>query len=204
MVGFRRWLRILIPIQTNPKRIALGVSLGVLISFSPTIGFQIGLALVAASIFNASRVAAVTCVWITNPLTMGPIYAFTYMVGRPFWSASPDVGLSQLSQTISGGQHWSSIGAVFTAFRSIYSLGPGMFMPMLIGGLITGGVAGALCYLPAKSIASYGRKTMRRSSRPSRRGSILTTRSPLTRHRVETVKVLRSDGKRTSSRRRAA
>jgi hypothetical protein len=29
---------------------------------------------------------------------------------------------------------------------------------MLLGGLIMGAVAGSLCYFPAKSIASYGRK----------------------------------------------
>lgn len=168
-VQLRRWLRVLIPLHTSPRRIALGVSIGILIAFTPSIGFQMGLALVLASILSASRVAAVVCVWITNPLTMGPIFALTYAIGRPFWIASPEVGLSELSQTIGGGYSVFSIAAVFSGFQSIFSLGSQIVMPMLIGGLMTGVVVGGACYLPVKTITSSIQKQRRRRTRKARR-----------------------------------
>ncbi len=203
MVQLRRWLRVIFPLHSSPRRIALGVSIGVLIAFSPSIGFQMGLALVVASILNASRVAAVACVWVTNPLTMGPVFAFTYAVGRPFWFASPEVGLSELSQTIGGGYSPFSVGAVFNAFQSIYSLGAEMVMPMLIGGLIVGGVAGGLCYIPTKSIVSYSQRLLRRRSRTARRG-IVGSSNTSARHGVRPAAVHSSDAKSSRSRRRAA
>lgn len=203
VISLRRWLRVLFPMRSSPRRIALGVSLGVLIAFSPTIGFQMGLALVAASVLNVSRVAAVGSVWISNPLTMGPVFAFTYAVGRPFWFASDDVGLAQLSRTIEGDHSATSIGAVFNAFHSIYGLGTSVYMPMLIGGLVTGAVAGGLCYFPTRSIASYCLKTLRRWSRTSRRGSSRTG-TPLPRQGAGPVEVVRPGRPLTSSHRRAA
>jgi uncharacterized protein len=169
VVRLGRWFRVLFPIHSSPRRIALGVSIGVLIAFSPSIGFQMGLALVIASVFNASRLAAVGCVWITNPLTMGPVFAFTYAVGRPFWFGSLELSLSELSRTIGGGYSPVSVGAVFHAFESIYNLGAGVIVPMLIGGLIVGGVVGGLCYIPTKSIASSYQRAVRRRSRAVRR-----------------------------------
>lgn len=202
-VWLRRWLRVLIPLHTSPKRIALGISIGVLIAFTPSIGFQMGLALVLASILNASRVAAMASVWITNPLTMGPIFALTYAVGRPFWFSSPDVGLTELSQTIGGGYSVFSVGAVFSGFHSIFSMGSQIVIPMLIGGLITGAVVGGLCYLPAKTITSMIHKVRRRKTRKARRGTSGGTgyaSRPMAKHRAG-----RNTGANTSeSSRRAA
>jgi uncharacterized protein (DUF2062 family) len=199
LVGLRRLLQVLFPIQSSSSRIAMGVSIGVVIAFTPTIGFQMGLALVVASMFNASRLASVVCVWITNPLTMGPVYALAYAVGCPFWRGSSDVGLSQLSQTIGGGANPFSIGDVFSAFHSIYSLGTELYVPMFLGGLIMGAIAGSLCYFPSKSIVSYGRKSLRQRSRNSRRG--LSTQ---VRQDVGRVEADHSDANKASSHRRAA
>lgn len=164
-VRLRRWLRVLIPLHTSPRRIALGVSIGVLIAFTPSIGFQMGLALVLASILNASRVAAVLCVWITNPLTMGPVFALTYAVGRPFWFTSPDVGLVELSQSVGGSYGFLNFVAVFNGFQNIFGLGSQIVFPMLIGGLIVGAITGGLSYLPVITIASHIQKQRRRRKR---------------------------------------
>lgn len=191
------------PVHTNPRRIALGISIGLMIAFSPTIGFQMGLALVAASIFNASRVAAVLSVWVTNPLTMGPVFALTYAVGRPFWFTSPDVGLIELSQRIGGGQGMSGVGAVFNAFHSIYGLGTGLYIPMLLGGVIVGAVVCGVSYFPAKSIASYCQSSLRRRSRSVRRGSSSRAYQVSGQGQVPTSKAA-SGRHRDTSRRRAA
>lgn len=83
--------------KTSPRRISLGVSIGVFVAFTPSIGFPMGMALVIASILNASRLAAVACVWLTNLLTMGPVFAFTCLVDRPFWFSSHEVNRKVVS-----------------------------------------------------------------------------------------------------------
>ncbi len=158
------------PLQTSSKRIALGVSIGLFVAFLPTIGFQMGMALVIAWVLNASRPAAIACVWITNPLTMGWAYTLGYLVGRPFWSASHEVGLLELSQTIRGDHGGIGLASVFTAFQNMLSLGTEVFVPMLIGGTIVGAVAGFLGYYPALSVATHIQQLRRRRSRQSRRG----------------------------------
>ncbi len=167
--SLRRSLRVLFPIQLSSKKVALGVAIGVLVAFSPTIGFQMGLAMVIATILNASRLAAVSCVWITNPLTMGPVFAFTYQVGHPFWFSSPEVSISQMSQMISAGHSPYSIGAVFYGLQNMLGSGVGGVMPLLLGGLIIGSVAACLSYPLAWVAASSYLRSRRRRLRPSHR-----------------------------------
>lgn len=162
-------LRVLIPMHTSPNKIAMGVSVGLVVAFSPLVGFQMGLALVVATILNVSRVTAVATVWVTNPLTMGMIYALTYQIGRPFWFSSPEVAMSQLSETISGVHGPFSVGSVFHAFQSMFSLGLGLWMSMLIGGLIVGGVAACLSYPVVRLSASWYQRVHRRHHRSSRK-----------------------------------
>ena len=134
-----------------------------------------GMALVVAWVLNASRPAAMACVWVTNPWTMGPVYAIAYMVGRPFWFASHDVSLMQLSEAIHGGHSPYGVGAVFIAFQNVYTLGADLFMPMLIGGAILGAIVGFVGYYPTLSIASHIQSARRRGTRRSRRGTVHTS-----------------------------
>ncbi len=177
----------------------MGVSIGVCVAMLPTIGFQMGLALVIAWVLRASRPAAILSVWLTNPLTMGPVYAFTYMVGRPFWFAHPEVSYAELCQTIQGSHHGWDATAVFTAFQNMFSLGSGLYVPMLVGGTAVGLVGGLLVYYPAKAIVTYYQRNRRR--KPRRRASI-TQSTPCdvkTANRPETFRL--SHG---ASRRKAA
>ncbi|GAB4108837.1 MAG: DUF2062 domain-containing protein [Phycisphaeraceae bacterium] len=151
-------LRLIFPVHTSAKRIAFGVSLGMFAAFTPAIGFQMGLAWVLATVFNASRPAAMAAVWVTNPLTIGPAYALTYLVGRPFWFGSPDAGLLQLSLAIRGSEPSYGMDAIFTAFHNMYSLGPAMLIPLFIGGAITGLAAGFFSYYPTRWAVTWWQK----------------------------------------------
>lgn len=68
-------------VQDSPHRIALGVALGVFIGWTPTIPFQMAAALLVCWIFRANKAAGVPMVWVTNYVTMVPIYGFNYVVG---------------------------------------------------------------------------------------------------------------------------
>lgn len=163
-----RQARLIFPLHKSPKRIALGVSIGVAVAFLPAVGFQMGLAWVIGSVFNASRPAAMAAVWITNPWTAGPAYALMYMVGRPFWFGTHDVGFWELSRAIQGPGPSFGPGGILAVFQNMFGLGTGMLMPMLIGGLIVGTAAGFFCYFPVKWTAIWYQRIKRRRSGKSR------------------------------------
>jgi hypothetical protein len=75
--AYERFLKI----RGNPREIALGFALGLFIGMTPTIGFQIPIAVFVAALFKWNKISAAVAVWITNPLTAPLIYSFSYFVG---------------------------------------------------------------------------------------------------------------------------
>ena len=67
----------------NDKRaIAGGLSLGVFIALTPTIPFQMLLATGGAVMFRVNLPIALAACWITNPLTVLPIYMSAWKFGK--------------------------------------------------------------------------------------------------------------------------
>lgn len=64
----------------NRKSVSAAIAIGVFIAFIPMPG-QMLLAAALAIWCRVNLPVAVMSVWITNPLTMAPIYFFTYKVG---------------------------------------------------------------------------------------------------------------------------
>lgn len=64
----------------NRKRVAMGVALGLFIGLIP-FPMQMLIAVPLAILLRANLPFAVMCVWITNPLTVAPIYYFEYKIG---------------------------------------------------------------------------------------------------------------------------
>ncbi|MBT6276646.1 MAG: DUF2062 domain-containing protein [Chromatiales bacterium] len=64
----------------NRSSVTMGVAVGLLMAFVP-VPFQMVLAAGAAIIVGCNLPIAVAMVWITNPLTMGPIFYGSYRVG---------------------------------------------------------------------------------------------------------------------------
>lgn len=180
--------RLAFPFHTSPRRIALGVSIGLFVAFLPTIGFQMGLAFVIAWVLRASRPAAIACVWVTNPWNLGMVYAFTYMVGRPFWFTQPDVSYTELCQVIESNHAVPGAFVVFGAFQNMFSLGEGLFVPMLIGGITIGLIVGLFSYYPSMAIAVYCQRTLGRHKHGRRRthhraSATVRVQTTSTRHR---------------------
>lgn len=97
---FKRWLPDAADIKSRPALNFLGrflhdpnlfhlnrhsvsgaVSIGLLVAFIPTIG-QMPIAACLALLFRVNLPMAVALVWITNPLTMPPLYFICYELGR--------------------------------------------------------------------------------------------------------------------------
>jgi uncharacterized protein (DUF2062 family) len=75
------WLKFL-RLQGDPRRIALGMALGVFIGITPTVPFHTAAALSLAALLGVSPVTAFIGIQVGNPLTIGPIYILAYKVGQ--------------------------------------------------------------------------------------------------------------------------
>jgi|GEM_PF-623214 len=69
-------------VDDTPKRLALGISLGVFVAWTPTMGFHMFLAILIARMIGANAAITMPVVWITNPITFIPIYYGNYRVGE--------------------------------------------------------------------------------------------------------------------------
>ncbi len=133
----------------------MGVALGSFIAFTPLIGLQMLLAGLFATLMGASKKAAMLAVWISNPLTMGPIFALTYQLG--VWLGSPGFG----STMVEGHIRVPASSEVITPSTGMTLIagmqtGSGMIVPMLLGGAVLGLVAAVASYvLTHRGVKAY-------------------------------------------------
>ena len=69
-------------VDDTPHRIALGVAVGIFVTWTPTIGAQMLLTVLLSWLLRANMLVGVPFVWISNPLTVVPIYGPSYVLGR--------------------------------------------------------------------------------------------------------------------------
>jgi uncharacterized protein (DUF2062 family) len=173
-------LRWLVRLRGSPEAIGLGVAIGTFVAFTPTIGLQLVLSATLATLFSASRPAAMLMTVITSPPTIPPIYAFTYWLGSFFWSGPPvsDVtaALGDAVERLTS-YGWSELGAQLTVFASI---GVDVFVPLWIGGVLVGIVTGGASYLPTVRFVRFSR---RRAGRLRRAAQTVRSRVHLPRRR---------------------
>ncbi len=103
----------------NKRSVSGAFSVGLFCAFIP-VPFQMLLAAGAALIFKVNLPVASTLVWITNPLTMPPIFYFAYIVGA--WILDTPVTDVEFTLSISWLQH--ELGVIW--------------QPFLLGSLISG------------------------------------------------------------------
>ena len=113
-----------------PKEIAGGLAVGLFVAFLP--GFQMPMAVGLAALIGLvsglrlSKVAAAAGVWLTNPVTGGPLYGLAFLIGRPitrFLTGSAPDSLPPLDL-----KHLAALGPV--ALQSLLAL--------LLGGIVVG------------------------------------------------------------------
>lgn len=69
-------------LQGDPRKLAWGMALGVFIGVTPTIPFHTVMALALAPLLRVSPVTAYLGIWVSNPLTIPPLYYAAYKVGQ--------------------------------------------------------------------------------------------------------------------------
>ena len=112
----------------NRSSVTKAIAIGLFMAFVP-VPFQMALAAGAAIYIGCNLPVAVAMVWITNPLTMGPIFYFAYLVGSAI--------LGETAQPIEFAITWGWLTRQLAA----------VWEPLLLGCLVLGvisAVAGAL------------------------------------------------------------
>jgi uncharacterized protein (DUF2062 family) len=148
----------LIKLRGSPEAIALGVAIGVFVAFTPTIGFQTVIALILATFLNANRPAAMVLVWITNPLTIPPCFAFTYWVGSLIWPGPSPASVSQVIRGSVAAVARHDFWEMYDQFATFVGMGRDVLIPLLVGGVVVGVTVGSVAYfLTLRSIRGYRR-----------------------------------------------
>ena len=93
-----------------------------------------------------------TSVWITNPLTMAPIYAFTWWVGT---CLSPDRATAAM--TLEGSSPLATVADSGWSLATLYDTGTAVLWPMTLGGVFVGGLLALLTYPAVKRAAEKAR-----------------------------------------------
>jgi uncharacterized protein (DUF2062 family) len=130
-----RWIKLLGPRlqesglwHINRKSCSGGVAVGVFCAFAP-LPFQMLLAAIASILFRSNILVAVPMVWISNPITMPPMFYFCYLVGAQILNSNIEGFAFELSFT------W-----LLTGLLEIWQ-------PFLLGCLVVGFVTSALSFI---------------------------------------------------------
>ena len=112
----------------NRRSIAFGLAVGLFVGFMPILG-QMFVAAALAILVRVNLPIAIMAVWITNPITIAPIYFFSYQVGAYIM----ELPVSDQAFTMSWG--WFA-----TEFIAIWQ-------PLLLGCFLLGTIAAILAIL---------------------------------------------------------
>lgn len=138
-----------------PHRIARGIFAGVLTTFTPFYGLHFVIAATIAWIMRGNIIAALLATFFGNPLTYVPIGVVSLNTGywllginkrahaemhgsfgRMFVDAGADLKHNFVAAFTDANMDWSRLSVFYDE----------VFFPYLIGGIIPGIVAGAVCY----------------------------------------------------------
>lgn len=117
----------------NRHSVAWGVSIGLFMAFVP-VPFQMLLAAATAIFLNANLPVAVVVVWVSNPVTVAPLFYSAYKVGALLLSTKPEPIRFEISL------HWLT-----TQLAEVWQ-------PFLLGCFVLGIVTALLGHLIVKVI----------------------------------------------------
>ena len=80
-LAYERVVRPILQLNDSPHSISLGITLGLFVGLTPTVGIQMVLVVIFGTLIRANRLAAVCVVWISNVFTVVPLYYLFYITG---------------------------------------------------------------------------------------------------------------------------
>ena len=144
--------------EDSPHALALGISLGLFVGLTPTVGMQLVVVLPLAALLRASKIAAGTVVWISNVFTAVPLYYLYYRCGL-FLMGQPGTDYSTVKEAATANEAgaWGATVALFEMLG----------WPLWVGSL----AIATLCAAPAYPIFRW--VFTRRQQRQSERAGIV-------------------------------
>ncbi len=115
----RAFYKSFICLKGDPRKIAMGMAIGVFIGVTPTIPLHTVLSIAVIFLFRQNLTAALLGIWINNPLTI-PVFYFTeYEIGRYILG-------------------WERYSLALNSFNihDLFRIGWEIFYPLQVGGLI--------------------------------------------------------------------
>ena len=85
----KNFIKKILRTNDSPKKIALGLAIGVFWGITPTFGFAILFSLPTAFLFRGNKLAAILGTFVANPFTTPFVYAFEYKVGQLILKTAP-------------------------------------------------------------------------------------------------------------------
>jgi uncharacterized protein (DUF2062 family) len=173
-LGRRVRLDSLLGLDGTPDRVAASLALGVAIGLSPFVGIQSAITLGLAALLRLPFANVLLASYVSNPLTVLPILAAEYGLGRLLMSPAFDRSRPIAWEAIAAGEP----RAFFGSFRALD------LQALLLGGLVCSVAAGLLSYVLLRRL--LGRRATpealpspsadRSSRRPEARAASLPTR----------------------------
>ncbi len=114
-------------LHLNRRSVAGGTAVGLFVAFIP-LPMQMPIAALIAMGLRVNLILSVALVWVSNPLTMAPMFYIGYLVGT--WMIGPPVFHTGFEPTL--GWFWAEIGAIW--------------QPLYVGCLIVGAVVALAAY----------------------------------------------------------
>jgi len=140
----RGWGRRILQLDDTPESIARGVGLGIFIAMTPTVGIQMIIVTIVNTLARANRLAGILMVYISNPVTLVPIYWADYRIGCAITGTTP-IGFQQFK-----GLFELQSSGFFSKFLEFVTkagaLGWDMVGPLFLGGAVLGVVCGVPAY----------------------------------------------------------
>lgn len=169
LIRLRPVLKWIFRLRGSPKAIAGGLSLGIFIAFTPTIGIQVILAALFATLFNLNRPAAIIAVWITNPFTIPIIFTFNYWVGIRIFPGPPVSVVAKSLLDFVKQMASFDVWQVLDQFIAFMQLGKEILIPLATGSILVGNCIAIMTYVGSKKLleaylARRERKRIRRTS----------------------------------------
>lgn len=134
-------LRRVLALDDTPHAVALGAAVGMLFGMTPTVGLQtievILFAVVTRRLFYFNRAAALALIYVSNPLTIAPIYYTLYWVGSCFVPGEATLHQFQQILAFEGFAGW---------WHALQELGAVVGLPLAVGTAFVAPVGAIVTY----------------------------------------------------------
>ena len=144
---FRQFLTRVKDLEGEPHYIAMGMSIGIFVSLTPTVPFHTAIAIALAFILKGSKLAAAIGSWVSNPVTIPIFYYACFKTGT----------------LLLGGSVPDDIN--FKSMHDLFEMGFDVILTMLIGGAVLGIIPALVAYFVTYRFTQKLRERSRRRKR---------------------------------------